>query len=501
MKFGGDALLLLFDGPGHAARAARSAACMRATLREIGAVEAAGARIRLRMSVGVHSDRFHLFLAGEGYREPLPTGPGWTTVMRMERASPERARSCSARRPRGRFRRAISAPPRTAGGCCAAWRRRSAPRPGYEGWRLDPRVIASTLPSAVSAYAADGAQAPEHRVVTVAFVQFGGADALIAREGADAAARELSALVRDVAAAAEEHRVALLGSDVAADGGKFMLTAGAPTATDDPEERMLLTLRRIVEREGRLTVRAGVNRGPTFASAVGPARRKTYTTMGDATNLAARLCARAEPGTVWATAGVLERSATAFETAPLEPFAAKGKRRPVHAWAVGPALGREARAAVAAVAGVTERFPLVGRAREIALLGAALADARDGRGRLVEIVSEPGLGKTRLLEEPKRARPTYAACARHARPTPPASRTAPGTSRCAGHSACLARPRHRTRSTACARRPARGLSRGHRCWPRRSARSCPTRRRSPASDRSSASIACTTPSRHCSPRC
>src|SRR4051794_20364288 len=53
LKFGGDALLLVFDGPGHAARAARSAACMRRTLREIGAVEAAGARIRLRMSVGV----------------------------------------------------------------------------------------------------------------------------------------------------------------------------------------------------------------------------------------------------------------------------------------------------------------------------------------------------------------------------------------------------------------------------------------------------------------
>src|SRR3954468_2792707 len=53
LKFGGDALLLLFEGEGHVARGCRSAACMRRTLRRIGTIEAAGARIRLRMSVGV----------------------------------------------------------------------------------------------------------------------------------------------------------------------------------------------------------------------------------------------------------------------------------------------------------------------------------------------------------------------------------------------------------------------------------------------------------------
>src|SRR4051794_14479688 len=74
LKFGGDALLLLFEGEGHALRGARSAAAMRRTLREIGTVQQAGVKIRLRMSVGVHSGVFHLFLVGGSHRELLTTG-------------------------------------------------------------------------------------------------------------------------------------------------------------------------------------------------------------------------------------------------------------------------------------------------------------------------------------------------------------------------------------------------------------------------------------------
>jgi predicted ATPase len=45
-----------------------------------------------------------------------------------------------------------------------------------------------------------------------------------------------------------------------------------------------------------------------------------------------------------------------------------------------------------------ESVPLVGRERELDELDAALAEARDGRGRLVFIAGEPGIGKTRLAE-------------------------------------------------------------------------------------------------------
>ena len=65
LKFGGDSLLLWFEGDGHAPRACRSTLLMRDVLREVGAVELPGVSATLRMSQGVHSGRFHFFRRGE----------------------------------------------------------------------------------------------------------------------------------------------------------------------------------------------------------------------------------------------------------------------------------------------------------------------------------------------------------------------------------------------------------------------------------------------------
>ncbi len=177
-----------------------------------------------------------------------------------------------------------------------------------------------------------------------------------------------------------------------ADGGKLILTAGAPRVTGDDEERMLLALRRIIEAPLPLRVRIGVHRGAVFAGEIGPAYRRTYTVMGDAVNLAARLMAKAEPGRIYATADVLERSNTLFHTTDVAPFSVKGKTQPVRAWDVGRAAGSRTRQVA------LQSLRLIGRDAELAVLRGVLAGARNGEGRLVEVVGEPGLGKTRLLE-------------------------------------------------------------------------------------------------------
>ena len=76
IKFGGDALLLFFSGEHHASDGVAAAIGMRRTLSEMGAIDTSAGKVRLRMSVGVHSGEFHFFLVGERHRELLLTGPG-----------------------------------------------------------------------------------------------------------------------------------------------------------------------------------------------------------------------------------------------------------------------------------------------------------------------------------------------------------------------------------------------------------------------------------------
>ena len=180
-------------------------------------------------------------------------------------------------------------------------------------------------------------------MVTVAFLRFGGLDSLLTEQGAAAVAGALDELIARTAATAARHGVCLLGSDVDADGGKLLLTAGAPMATGEDDERMLLALREVLEGGGALPLKIGVHRGAVFAGDIGPAYRRTYTVMGDAVNLAARLMAAAPEGELYATERAVDGSATRFGVTRMAPFRVKGKARPVEALSVGPALGGRVR--------------------------------------------------------------------------------------------------------------------------------------------------------------
>ncbi len=142
-----------------------------------------------------------------------------------------------------------------------------------------------------------------------------------------------------------------------------------------------------------LTLRAGVNRGPSFAGDIGASARRGYAVMGDTVNLAARLAARAEPGGLLATGEVLERSRTQFETT-AQPFLVKGKERAITAYSVGSATGVVEEEAAQAAA---DRRPRA----ELAELRTAVNAARMRQSQIAELVGEPGIGKSRLVEELK----------------------------------------------------------------------------------------------------
>ncbi len=384
LKFGGDAVLAMFAGPGHEARGASAALGMQealATLRVPGAPSAVN---RLQMTVGVASGTAHLFLAGRDPRDLIAAGPLASAVV-----------ACEGRATAGE----VMLNPATAAALPAACRGDAGDRPGELLAERPPTDAAEGSTPRPGADPSLGL-APhmrehepdlgEHRTVTVAFVQFKGSDALLAEAGAEALAEALDQIVGATAAACRDWGIAFVSSDVDTDGGKLILSAGAPIASADDDDRMLHALRDIVAGDWPLPVRAGVNRGPVFSADIGEPERRVWSLMGDAVNLAARVMGNAPPGGLLATPAVLKRVRDDFERTPVEPFKAKGKSALVQAEAIGPASGER-------IAEAPPATPLVGRERELTVLRDGLEAARAGKRRVIELVGEPGIGKSRLV--------------------------------------------------------------------------------------------------------
>ena len=400
VKFGGDALLLWFEGDAHPVRACEAAVLMRRRLRAVGRVTVGSSTVMLRMSVGVHSGEFHSFLVGELFHDLIVGGPGSSTVVALEGAADASQILISEATAELIPRRCVG--DRIGPGFLLAR------APGVAGEvvlgevpRLDPAVLALCLPPQVRHQVESSPDSAEHRTATVSFVEFGRFDEMLARDGADLTGERLQELVAYAQAAADEQQICLIDSDVSGGSGKLRFTAGAPRVVGDDEERMLLAMRKMLAAETPFPIRIGVNRGPVFTGEIGPPYQHTYVCMGDTVNLAARLMGKARTGTIFATKGVLDRSHTKFENEQLEPFMVKGKKNPIQAWSVGTAM----RAVPTDHNTVGVRAPLIGREHEIEILREAVSRARAGDGSIVELVGDAGSGKSRLLTEARELAP------------------------------------------------------------------------------------------------
>jgi class 3 adenylate cyclase/tetratricopeptide (TPR) repeat protein len=389
LKWGGDALLLLFDGEDHARRCCRAAAGMQEALDRIGRLRVGGTTVTLRMSVGIHSGAFDFFLVGDSHRELIITGPAATTTVAMESMAEAGEIAVSAATAEfigaghvGRHKGDVLLLERAPDV-------RGNPAPDIGD--VSDIDLPSCVPVELRKQLLIEQGEAEHRSISVAFLQFWDTDDLLARRGPAPIADALYELVSNVQSACERFAVTFFATDINSDGGKIILVTGAPWSGGNDEERLLRAVRMIMDRPGDIAVRIGVNSGRAFTCDFGPTYRRTYQIYGDAVNLAARVMAKGQAGQVLATAATLARSRTAYELEELEPFLVKGKSEPVHASVVGAVVGSKEveRAAT----------PLVGRDEEMAALTGAADAARRGEGRVVELIGEPGIGKSRLVEE------------------------------------------------------------------------------------------------------
>ena len=255
--------------------------------------------------------------------------------------------------------------------------------------------LRSLFPNALGDYLDERVPDPEHKVATIGFARFSGTDRLLVEQGHDAVADALHTTISVFEEALVAEGVTLLATDLDSDGGKLFMSSGVPFSTEDDEGRMVRAMRRVLDVGTPLPLQIGVNRGHVFAAEVGAAARAAYSAMGDTTNTAARIMAKAPHGVLFAHPTVLEQSRTLFATEPAGPFAMKGKTVPVPVFAIGEELGtREAQA--------REQLPLIGRDEELATLRAALERALGGEGGVITVAAATGLGKSRVIAEAMR---------------------------------------------------------------------------------------------------
>ena len=171
---------------------------------------------------------------------------------------------------------------------------------------------------------------------------------------------------------------------------------------DDPERavRAALTLRTTFEafrsHHGLdIDIRVGVNTGPVLAGGVGTAGEISVT--GDAVNVASRLEQHAPPGQVLVSHDTYRHVRGVFEVRPQDPLTVKGKRGALRTYVVDRAKPRAFRIHSRGVEGVETR--MLGRDSELSMLQDAYRGVAAGDARIVTILGEAGVGKSRLLDE------------------------------------------------------------------------------------------------------
>jgi class 3 adenylate cyclase/tetratricopeptide (TPR) repeat protein len=244
----------------------------------------------------------------------------------------------------------------------------------------------------------------ERKQVTVLFADLKGSMELLADRDPEEARKLLDSVVALMMEAV--HHFEGMVNEVRGDG--IMALFGAPLAHEDHAIRACYAALRMQEavkrhadevrrREGLLVqIRVGINSGEVVVRSMGSDLRMEYSAVARTTHMAARMEQLAAPGTIQITGDTLRLVEDFVQVTALGPVPVKGLVEPVELFELVGAGAARTRFQVAARRGLT-RF--VGRSAEMEQIRDALDRAGLGRGQVVAMVGEPGVGKSRLVWE------------------------------------------------------------------------------------------------------
>ncbi len=194
-------------------------------------------------------------------------------------------------------------------------------------------------------------------------------------------------------------------------GDAILAFFGAPISHEDDPQRAVLAgleiqagIKDYIE-ETRLKhglefgLRVGINTGLVVVGEIGSDLRMEYTALGDAINLAARMEQTAQVGTIQISDETYKLVTPFFDVEALGGVAVKGKSEPVQTYRVLGVLSTPGQ--IRGVEGLSS--PLVGRESQLVLLKERVSDLGKGKGSVVTLVGEAGLGKSTLIAALKKS--------------------------------------------------------------------------------------------------
>jgi len=249
-----------------------------------------------------------------------------------------------------------------------------------------------------------GAIEGERKQVTVLFADLKSSLELLADRDPEEARRLIDPVLDLMMEAV--HRYEGTVNQVLGDG--IMALFGAPLAHEDHAVRACYaalaiqsSIRQYSQELRRshgleMQTRVGLNSGEVVVRTIGNDLSMEYSAIGQTTHLAARMEQLASPGTVRLTAETARLAEGFIQVVPLGPVPVKGLSDPVEVFELTGAVALRTRMQASAARGLT-RF--VGRHTELSVLSETLKRAGSGRGEIVALVGEPGVGKSRLVWE------------------------------------------------------------------------------------------------------
>jgi class 3 adenylate cyclase/tetratricopeptide (TPR) repeat protein len=244
----------------------------------------------------------------------------------------------------------------------------------------------------------------ERKQVTVLFADLKGSMELLADRDPEDARILLDPVLERMMEAV--HRYDGTVNQVMGDG--IMALFGAPIAQEDHAARACYAALRMQDAVARyaeelrrghgvdVQIRVGLNSGEVVVRSIGSDLRMDYTAVGQTTHLAARMEQLARPGSTLMTGATLGSAEGYVHVRPLGPTPVKGLTEPVPVYELLGAGVIRTRLQASVARGLTQ---FVGRETELEQLRQALERAAGGRGEVVAVVGEPGVGKSRLFYE------------------------------------------------------------------------------------------------------